>query len=73
MSDTTSTRNNPIVPTHGEDVVALEDTSANLLDAIRWDIMHLLNQGFTDSVNPLKEIDVGVDVNERVEVVGLVH
>jgi hypothetical protein len=51
----------------------LEDTSANLLDAIGWDIVHLLNQGFTDSVNPLKEIDVGVDVNERVEVVGLVH
>ena len=73
MSDITSTRNKTFIPTHGQDVVALEDTSANLLDAIRWDIVHLLNQGFTDSVNPLKEIDIGVDVDERVEAIGLVH
>jgi hypothetical protein len=66
MSDIPSTRNNPIVPTHGQDVVALEDTSADLLDALRWDIVHLLNQGFTDSVNPLKEIDISVDVDKRV-------
>jgi len=52
-----------MVSTHLEDVVALEDSTANLLDAVGGYVVKLLNQRFAQGVDSIKEFNVCVDVN----------
>jgi hypothetical protein len=59
-------RNNTIISTHLEDVIALEDSTANLLDAVGGYVVKLLNQRFAQSVDSIKELNVCVNVDKAI-------
>jgi hypothetical protein len=49
-----------------EDIVALQDSTANLLDAVGGYVVKLLNQRFAQGVDSIKELNVCVNVNEAI-------
>jgi hypothetical protein len=49
-----------------EDIVALQDSTANLLDAVGGYVVKLLDERFAQSVDSIKELNVCVNVDEAI-------